>query len=258
MVSITGDTVTGKRIARDRGRHRQAAPPRARRQGADHRLRRRRRRPRGRDAAVRRLLELRPGLHRGDARHRRPGGLRQVRLGAGRPGPDHQVGRPGRGRRHRDGLADRAGPGRQGPGHGRPCARRRRGRRRWRAAGPAGAYYAPTVIAGPGPEVRDHPGRDLRAGRHGPAVQRRGPGGRRGRTTRPTGSRHRSSRATSARRCASPRPSSSATSGSTSTSRSTSETPHGGVKQSGWGKDGSKYALEDYTFVKHVMINTGV
>ena len=38
----------------------------------------------------------------------------------------------------------------------------------------------------------------------------------------------------------------------------TSETPHGGVKQSGWGKDGSKYALEDYTFVKHVMINSGV
>ena len=37
----------------------------------------------------------------------------------------------------------------------------------------------------------------------------------------------------------------------------TSETPHGGVKQSGYGKDGSKYALEDYTFVKHVMVNTG-
>ena len=36
-----------------------------------------------------------------------------------------------------------------------------------------------------------------------------------------------------------------------------SETPHGGVKQSGYGKDGSKYALEDYTFVKHVMINRG-
>jgi len=35
------------------------------------------------------------------------------------------------------------------------------------------------------------------------------------------------------------------------------ETPHGGVKQSGWGKDGSKYALEDYTFIKHVMINSG-
>ncbi len=37
----------------------------------------------------------------------------------------------------------------------------------------------------------------------------------------------------------------------------TSETPHGGVKQSGYGKDGSKYALEDYTFIKHVMINSG-
>jgi 1-pyrroline dehydrogenase len=37
-----------------------------------------------------------------------------------------------------------------------------------------------------------------------------------------------------------------------------SETPHGGVKQSGYGKDGSKYALEDYTFVKHVMFNSGV
>jgi 1-pyrroline dehydrogenase len=38
----------------------------------------------------------------------------------------------------------------------------------------------------------------------------------------------------------------------------TSETPHGGVKQSGYGKDGSKYALEDYTYIKHVMINSGV
>ncbi|HSG85589.1 MAG TPA: gamma-aminobutyraldehyde dehydrogenase [Candidatus Limnocylindrales bacterium] len=38
----------------------------------------------------------------------------------------------------------------------------------------------------------------------------------------------------------------------------TSETPHGGVKESGWGKDGSMYALEDYTFVKNVMINAEV
>jgi 1-pyrroline dehydrogenase len=37
-----------------------------------------------------------------------------------------------------------------------------------------------------------------------------------------------------------------------------SEVPHGGVKQSGWGKDGSKYALEDYTVIKHITINTGV
>jgi 1-pyrroline dehydrogenase len=37
-----------------------------------------------------------------------------------------------------------------------------------------------------------------------------------------------------------------------------SEMPHGGFNQSGYGKDGSMYALEDYTVVKHVMINTGV
>ena len=38
----------------------------------------------------------------------------------------------------------------------------------------------------------------------------------------------------------------------------TSESPHGGVKQSGYGKDGSMYALEDYTNIKHVMINSGI
>jgi betaine-aldehyde dehydrogenase len=31
--------------------------------------------------------------------------------------------------------------------------------------------------------------------------------------------------------------------------------PHGGYKQSGYGKDLSLYALEDYTNVKHVMVN---
>jgi betaine-aldehyde dehydrogenase len=34
-----------------------------------------------------------------------------------------------------------------------------------------------------------------------------------------------------------------------------SEMPHGGFKQSGYGKDLSIYALEDYTEIKHVMIN---
>ena len=32
------------------------------------------------------------------------------------------------------------------------------------------------------------------------------------------------------------------------------EMPHGGLKQSGYGKDMSMYALEDYTAVRHVMI----
>ncbi len=32
------------------------------------------------------------------------------------------------------------------------------------------------------------------------------------------------------------------------------EMPHGGMKQSGYGKDLSNYALEDYTAVRHVMV----
>jgi betaine-aldehyde dehydrogenase len=34
-----------------------------------------------------------------------------------------------------------------------------------------------------------------------------------------------------------------------------SEMPHGGYKESGYGKDMSAYALEDYTNIKHVMLN---
>jgi aminobutyraldehyde dehydrogenase len=33
-----------------------------------------------------------------------------------------------------------------------------------------------------------------------------------------------------------------------------SEMPHGGFKRSGYGKDLSAYALEDYTVVRHVMV----
>jgi betaine-aldehyde dehydrogenase len=36
-----------------------------------------------------------------------------------------------------------------------------------------------------------------------------------------------------------------------------SEMPHGGYKQSGYGKDLSKYAVEDYQEIKHVMVNIG-
>ena len=35
-----------------------------------------------------------------------------------------------------------------------------------------------------------------------------------------------------------------------------SEMPHGGFKESGYGKDQSAYAIEDYTVVKHVMIRS--
>jgi aminobutyraldehyde dehydrogenase len=32
------------------------------------------------------------------------------------------------------------------------------------------------------------------------------------------------------------------------------EMPHGGMKQSGYGKDMSIYGLEDYTVARHVMV----
>ena len=35
------------------------------------------------------------------------------------------------------------------------------------------------------------------------------------------------------------------------------EMPHGGVKMSGYGKDMSLYGLEDYTVLRHVMVNFG-
>ena len=35
------------------------------------------------------------------------------------------------------------------------------------------------------------------------------------------------------------------------------EMPHGGYRQSGYGKDLSVYSLEDYTEIKHVMVSLG-
>ena len=74
------------------GRRPQAGPPRARRQGAGDRLRRRRHRRRGRGDRRRRLLQRRPGLHGRDPRDRRARGLRRLRrrarrAGQGAPGP---------------------------------------------------------------------------------------------------------------------------------------------------------------------------
>ncbi len=37
----------------------------------------------------------------------------------------------------------------------------------------------------------------------------------------------------------------------------TNEMPHGGLKQSGYGKDMSSYALEDYSVVRHIMVKHG-
>ena len=63
LVSLTGDTATGKLDRRERGADRQARAPRARRQGADGRPRRRRPGDRRGGGEDRWLLQLGPGLH---------------------------------------------------------------------------------------------------------------------------------------------------------------------------------------------------
>ena len=68
----------------ERRGHRQARPPRARRQGADGGARRRRSRDRRRGDQDRRLLQLRPGLHRLVAHPRQREDLRRRALGHGR------------------------------------------------------------------------------------------------------------------------------------------------------------------------------
>ena len=99
--------------------------------------------------------------------------------------------------------------------------------------------------------------RDLRPGHHRPAVHRRGRGDPRGPTTRRTASRRRCGRATSAAPCASSKALRFGCVWINDHIPLANEMPHGGFKQSGYGKDLSMYALEDYTEVKHVMASLG-
>ena len=71
MVSVTGSVRAGMEVAAAAAQSLKRVPPRARRQGAGRRVRRRRHRRRRRGHRDRRLLQRRPGLHRGDPRARR-------------------------------------------------------------------------------------------------------------------------------------------------------------------------------------------
>ena len=172
------------------------------------------------------------------------------------PGQDDQVGRSGRGRRHRDGLAHRRGPGRQGRGHGRASRpRRRRSGDRGRRPPPdrPGAYFEPTVIAGPAQDseiVQDEV--------FGPVV-----------TVQRFSDEDQAIKWANDVRFGL---AASVWSGDVGKALRVakaiqfgtvwindhftlvSEMPHGGFKESGYGKDQSMYAIEDYTVVKHVMI----
>ena len=131
-----------------RRRHAQARPPRARRQGADGDLRRRRPEGGRRGDPARRLLELRPGLHRRLARDRRAEDLRHAARGARAAGRVAQGRRPAQ-RRDGDGLGHLARPAGADPRlprarEGRDDPHRRRHRIRAAAASSSSRPSSPT------------------------------------------------------------------------------------------------------------------
>ena len=87
---VTGSVRAGMEVAERGVAEPQARAPRARRQGAGRGVRRRRHRRRRRGDRDRRLLQRRPGLHRGDPRDRRARRVRRLRRRARRAGEGHR------------------------------------------------------------------------------------------------------------------------------------------------------------------------
>ncbi|CAA9400260.1 MAG: 4-aminobutyraldehyde dehydrogenase, partial [uncultured Nocardioides sp.] len=153
----------------------QAGAPRAGRQGARHRARRRRPRGSGRGDRRRRLLQRRPGLHRGDPGPGGPGGPRRVRRRARRAGAgdaDRDARRPRGGVRR----PEQRRPARPRRRHGGRDARPRRARHGRRGGGGDGLLLRPDGRRRAPPGRRPRAGRDLRAGDHRPVVHQRGRG----------------------------------------------------------------------------------
>ena len=205
------------------------------------------------------LLQLGPGLHGSVPGDRRPGasttswsaslGDAVGGLAVGDPTDRGHRGRAG-------GLGRAAGAGGR---HGRPGRRRRAPR--WSTGGarsstaPASSTQ-PTVVAGPGPGRRDRAARGVRPGRQRPALRRRGAGPRLGQRRRLRPGRQRVDHATSAGPCACHGTCKFGTVWVNDHIPIVSEMPHGGFKQSGYGKDMSLYAIEHYTELKHVMVKS--
>ena len=139
-----------------------------------------------------------------------------------------------------EGFVDRA------PGHAKVLAGGHR-------VGERGYCYAPTVVAGLRPGRRDDPGRDLRAGHHGAAVQLRGAGGALGERGEVRAGLQRLDDAITAAPCGWPGGWTSARCGSTRTSRSFPRCRTAASSTRATARTCPVYGFEDYTRIKHVM-----
>jgi len=224
MVSLTGSVQNRQAHRADRRGHAQAGAPRARREGARGRVRRREPRGRPGDDRRHRLLQRRAGLHGGHARAGRGSVYDDVVSGlAGQAkglvigdtlAPETTLG-PVNSARQRERVEgfSRAQARSRGGGDGRLRAR------------PAGLLPGAHGGGGASAGRRDDPARDLRARDHRAAVSqtrsRRSPG----RTPPATGWPPRCGRATWGARCACRRRCGSGACGSTTTYRSSRRCP---------------------------------
>ncbi len=208
--------------------------------------------------AERRLLQRRPGLHRGHPGARRPGRPRRLRRRADRAGQgDAKTGLPDDEDVLYGAAQQRRTSSTGSPAWSTGCPTTPASRPAAAARATAGYFYEPTVRLRPAAGRRADPGRDLRPGHHRAEVHRRGRGAALGqrRRVRPRlerldqGPRPRDADGQAARlrrAC-----------GSTPTSRSSPRCRTAASSTRGYGKDLSMYGLEDYTRIKHVMSYIG-
>ena len=117
-----------------------------------------------------------------------------------------------------------------------------------------GFFYEPSVVVNPAQDSEIVQREVFGPVDHRAALRRRGAGARVGERRRLRARRRACGPATSAGRCAWPRALQFGTVWVNDHIPIVSEMPHGGFKQSGYGKDMSIYAIEHYTEIKHVMV----